>query len=201
MRKNRQYLTGGKIKLREVRFNYKTPGDISEYDRIFRCPIKFEADKNALLFDTKFLDYPIQQPNKELLNLFEKQAQKTLKALTKQESFSEKVSSLYIKLLQEKPPSIEEVARSLKISVRKLQMHLENEGTSYKDLLNNIRRELAFGYLSDKQISIAEISYLLGFSEPSAFHRAFKRWTGNTPGQYRVTGIPAEVSPQSHSVH
>jgi AraC-like DNA-binding protein len=78
------------------------------------------------------------------------------------------------------------VATKLHMSVRSLQRRLSDEGSTFDDVLEDTRRDLALRYLSDSKIAIAEVAYLLGYSEPSAFHRAFKRWTGKTPAQARA---------------
>ena len=84
-------------------------------------------------------------------------------------------------------PSIETVAKKLLLSVRSLQLYLQKEDTSYIKLVKEVRKNIAEKYLKDKNISIDEISYILGFSETSAFHRAFKNWTGETPTQFKKT--------------
>jgi AraC-like DNA-binding protein len=71
------------------------------------------------------------------------------------------------------------------MSSRSLQRHLRSDGTSHRDLVAEIRRDLAMRYLAERRIAIGEVAFLLGFSEVSAFHRAFKRWTGATPAEYR----------------
>ncbi len=173
------------MKFIEARFKHKAPQDVSEYKRIFNFPVSFGKSTNALLFDKKYLELPVVLPDKELLYVFENHAEDVLIKLSNNESITRKVSSFLVKMIHDKPPTLETVAKKFFMSVRKLQLLLENEGTTYKNILNTIRKELAFNYLRDNQISVAEVSYLLGFSEPSAFHRAFKKWTGKTPGNYR----------------
>lgn len=84
-------------------------------------------------------------------------------------------------------PSVETIARNLTMSVQNLQRELQAEGTSYQQILDDTRQELARRYLKKLDIPIYDVAFLLGFSEPSAFHRAFKRWTGKTPKVYRLT--------------
>jgi AraC-like DNA-binding protein len=86
--------------------------------------------------------------------------------------------------------NIESVARSMGTSVRSLQRRLTYRGSSYQDVLDSIRREAAGQYLSDRALSISEVGYLLGYSEPAAFHRAFKRWHGSTPQEFRLAHRP-----------
>ena len=82
-------------------------------------------------------------------------------------------------------PSIEALAHNLAISIRHLQRELQAKGTSYQQLLDATRKELALRYLKKPNVTVHDVAFLLGFSEPSAFHRAFKRWTGQTPRTYR----------------
>jgi AraC-like DNA-binding protein len=88
-------------------------------------------------------------------------------------------------VLRDGEPSIEHLAPRLGVSVRSLQRRLREAGTSYKQVLDQVRHDLALRYLTAGELSIGEVAFLLGFSEPSAFHRAFKRWTGSTPGEFR----------------
>nr|WP_281423126.1 helix-turn-helix transcriptional regulator [Paenibacillus oenotherae] len=83
-------------------------------------------------------------------------------------------------------PSLKDTAKAFRMSVRNLQVKLQQENTTFQDIMNRVRRELAVGYLAKPEYNIGEVAYLLHFSEPSAFQNAFKRWTGTTPRQYRM---------------
>jgi AraC-like DNA-binding protein len=110
--------------------------------------------------------------------------------ILRHESLSDRVRQI---LMQEVPggnPSLEWVASRLALSPRTLQRRLRDEGTTHVALLDDLRRDLAIGYLKEKRVPIGEIAFLLGFSEPSAFHRAFRRWTGSTPGEVRNQTAP-----------
>lgn len=179
-------LTGKNIKLREVYFTYCKPQDISEYTRIFQCPVCFEKQVNALIFDKLQMNLPIVEPNNNLLNLFEKKAQETLELYNGNETYSKKVIRIILKEMNRDMPSIEVVARRLAISVRSLQSYLNKEQTTFTKIVNEIRKDIALQCLNDKNVSIDEIAYILGFSEASAFHRAFKKWTKLTPKEFRV---------------
>jgi AraC-like DNA-binding protein len=91
-------------------------------------------------------------------------------------------------------PSLEQVAAQLGLSERTLQRKLQELGTSHNDLVEQIRRDLAMRYLKEPDMAICEVAYLTGFSEPSSFHRAFKRWTGVTPGEFREDGFTTSNS-------
>ncbi len=182
-------LTGKELPLLAAHFSYSTPRDIAEYKRIFRCALKFNSKMNALVFDKKYLNLPVLQPNRELLEVFEKYANQLIKKMAIQDSYSDKVSRILAATIRGETPSIEFVARQLALSVRNLQSKLSDEGTTFRNLLQNVRKELAIEYLNDSAIPIYEITYLLGFSEPSVFHRSFKHWTNYTPGTYRKQAL------------
>lgn len=180
-------LTGTLITPDEVYLSYPAPADLELYEKFFECPINFNAPLNAIVMNTDYLNLSTLSPNRELLKIFERHAEEVLAKLARPESYSGKVSGLILELLQGEPPKIEKVAYELAVSVRSLQAKLKDEGTSYTRLLDSVRKELALTYLKDRENSISDISYLLGFSEPSVFHRSFKKWTDSTPGQYRAT--------------
>ena len=181
-----QILSNKRITLKEVYFDHCKPKDISEYQRVFNCPVFFEKPMNALVFDKKLLQLPVVEPNMELLTLFEGIAQDTLEMMKKSETYTKKVVNIIVKEINGEIPSIDTVAKHLAMSVRSLQGYLKMEGTSYIQLLNNVRKDLAINYLKKKNTSIAEIAYVLGFSETSAFNRAFKKWTSRTPCEFRT---------------
>jgi len=181
-----KFLTGKEISLKEVRFRHAALKDISEYTRIFQCPVKFNSETNAIVMAKKVLNTRLLHPNHELLALFEKQAAEVLRKELSTESCSGRVSHMMIQFFREAhSPSLEAIAKRMALSVRKLQMKLKEESTTYRKLLNTNRMNLALEYLKDTNVSICEISYLLGFSEPSTFHRFFKKLTGSTPLKYR----------------
>ncbi|MHB8075484.1 AraC family transcriptional regulator [Desulfosporosinus fructosivorans] len=179
-------LTGKSINLNEVHFTHRKPKDISEYKRIFQCPVYFEKQVSALVFDNLLLNLPIIEPNNNLLDLFEKKAQETIELYDGDETYSKKVTRIILKEMNRDMPSIKVVARKLAISVRSLQTYLNKEQTSFTKISNDIRKDIALQCLNDNNASIDEIAYIIGFSEASAFHRAFKKWTSLTPSEFRV---------------
>ena len=171
--------------IKKITFTFDEPKDISEYKRIFDCPVQFGASKNSMVMDKLAGDIPIINSNKELLAVFEKHAEKFLEKLQKNQQYSNKASEIIIQKLNGDSPKIGIIANELAVSTRTLQAKLKSEGTSFSELLENIRKELALNYIKDRFTPIAEIAYLLGFSEASVFHRSFKKWTNTTPGKYR----------------
>ncbi len=180
-------LTGKPIDLIETRFKHNAPADLSEYNRIFNCKLEFESEMNAIVVDSEMLNIPIREPNKDLLCVFEKYAEAVLSKHTGKATYTQKVGSLITRMLGEKIPQIDMIAKKLAISTRSLQIKLQEEGTTYSEILDQIRKDTAIYYLKNEDTTITEISYLLGFSEPSVFHRTFKKWTSLPPGKFRMS--------------
>ncbi|MEN6463009.1 MAG: AraC family transcriptional regulator [Syntrophomonas sp.] len=179
-------LTGNNMGLHCAHFRHQQPPDLSAYQRIFQSPVYFARQNNALVFDKKLLQLPIVEPNFNLLDLFEKTAQEALKSEYDHETFTSRVARIILEEMNREIPPIEAVARRLAVSVRSLQSYLHKEHTSFSEIANEIRKGIALQCLRDKNISINEIAYIVGFSEASAFHRAFKKWTQLTPNEYRL---------------
>lgn len=98
----------------------------------------------------------------------------------------ERLRHLIAEALQNGVPELPALARSLGMSERSLRRRLDELGTSFRDVLDAVRKELALNHVKDRRLSLSEVAFLLGFSEPSTFHRAFKRWTGDTPAAFRA---------------
>jgi AraC-like DNA-binding protein len=177
-------LTGKSLCPYEVWFQHKSPDNISEHQRIFEAPVYFSQSKNQLVFDAACLEWSVISANSSLLSAFEQHAQAMVSNLSNENTYSYQVVKEITHHLKGEVPPIELIARNLTISVRNLQRELQNEQTSYQQLLDDTRKELALRYLKKPDTSIHDVAFLLGFSEPSAFHRAFKRWTGQTPRAY-----------------
>ncbi|MCA9934265.1 MAG: AraC family transcriptional regulator [Ardenticatenaceae bacterium] len=183
-------LTGTDIHPLEVTFTYPEPPDTAEYERIFNCPVRFGQKENRMLLDWGIVNTPILLPNPELLRYFENYAQEFLADMDRQNEHTRTVTRIILNRLDDESLSIETVADEMAVSVRTLQNYLKDEGVVFSDLLKDIRERLAKKYLRENY-SVADITYLLGFSEPSVFRKAFKRWSGVTPGQYRTGSFTA----------
>ncbi len=184
-----RHLTDDNMNLVEVRFKHSRPEDIREHEKIFRAPVIFDQPRNELVIEKKFMDLPIMLANPELLETLEQFAQKLLDRLYVSDIWSDKVIRLLGHLMVHgEKIGIENIAMNLAMSVRNLQIKLKNEGTSYRKLLDAVRKEISLSYLKEKEVSICDIAFLLGFSEQSAFNHAFKRWTGFNPREYLKKG-------------
>ena len=118
-------------------------------------------------------------------SIMERHLSRLLRDLPPDETFAARVRHVLIEELRRGEPTLDRLAARLRMSERTMQRRLSQQGTSLQALLDEVRHDLSLRHLGESRESIAEIAFLLGFSEVSAFHRAFKRWTGSTPGAYR----------------
>jgi AraC-like DNA-binding protein len=181
-----RYLTEDQVQFSEIRFSHKRPKSLEEHQKIFSAPLRFSQPANEIILQKRQLEHPILLANSHLLDDLEKLVQKALHRIYQVNSWSEKVSNrLAGELLKAETFDIESIAFQMGLTGRNLQIKLKKEGTTYRDLLDSARKEIACSCLKDPHVSNCEIALLLGFSDQSAFHHAFKRWTGETPGTYR----------------
>ena len=169
----------------EVGFHHRRPANTSEHERIFRVPVFFDQPVNELIFDRSYLDLPLTGGDPGLVSVLDRHAELLLAELPKPERLTDKVRRLLGDNLKGGDLGLGVLTRRLGMTGRTLQRKLREEGTSYQDLVNEVRCEFSKQYLQKSGMAIGEIAYSLGFSETSAFHRAFKRWTGMTPKEYR----------------
>jgi AraC-like DNA-binding protein len=160
------------------------PPCADRFEAFFQAPVQFGARQNILYFDPEAVRKALPGADPQLLRANDQVVIDYL-ARFESASLSMKVRSLLIDMLPDGQPSQQAIAAALQLSVRTLQRALHAEGTSFKQLLDEIRKELAAQYIRDTNRRIGEITYLLGFSEPSNFTRAFRRWTGLAPNEYR----------------
>jgi AraC-like DNA-binding protein len=177
-------LTGVKLNPVEIRFIYPAPESTTEYERIFCCPVFFEQKENSFTVDTSIGNIPILQANPVLLAQFENYAREFMAEIDRKDQNTRVVTELILSHMDDEKLSIGRIAKEMSLSVRTLQSRLEEEGRVFSVLLQDIREGLAKKYLRENY-SVEEITYLLGFSEPSVFRKAFKKWSGLTPREYR----------------
>lgn len=175
-----------------AQFRHEQPTDLAPYQDVFACPLRFASDDYAILLPHALCQLPLIQANPPLQQLLRQHAE-TLLARLPSASLSARVIGLLGEQLAHGEPDRAELARALNLSERTLQRRLAEEDCSYQQLLADTRRQLAEQHLRDGRLPAAEIALLLGYSEPSVFFRAFRQWTGLTPGEYRAQ--QAESSP------
>jgi len=181
-------LTGQKLHPLQVGFAFPPPASITEYKRIFCSPVWFEQKHNYITFDSNIGNIPVLLPNPGLLEHFENYARDFLSEIEGLNSTTRTVIKLILERLDKKTLTIGSIAREMSLSVRTLQNRLKSEGRVFSELLEETRERLAKKYLREKY-TVEDITYLLGFAEPSVFRKAFKKWSGSTPKEYREISL------------
>ncbi|PZD97557.1 AraC family transcriptional regulator [Paenibacillus sambharensis] len=176
------------IALKELHFAHSEAVEVplADYVSVLGVQPLFDRPASRMRVPKEVLEYPIVFGDAKLLRTFEAIAEGARQRLLQGRTFTDELYNWLLKLAPASLPGLKEAAQAFQMSARSLQARLQQEQTTYQDLMNQVRRELASGYLAKPEYTIAEIAYLLHFSEPSAFQNAFKRWTGLTPKQYRL---------------
>ncbi len=171
--------------VKAVHVTHPRPAHADAYQAFLKAPVTFDSDRNALLIDESWLAIRIGPANRYVFGLFAEKADALLKSLEGQGTMRGRIEALLIPLLHTGPIGMEEIARRLALSRATLYRHLKAEGISFESLIDDLRHRMALDYLGSRKVSVAETAYLVGFSDASAFSRAFKRWTGRRPGRPR----------------
>jgi AraC-like DNA-binding protein len=180
-------LAGDEVAPVEVRFMHGRPPSTAAHDRVFRSALSFGHATNEMFVDRAILELPLRTANPAVSAALEESAE-TMLGLDV-EDVLERVRGALREALESGDARLEMVARRLRVGARTLQRRLSDEGTTYAQVLDEVRRETAQRWVQQGSMSFGEIAFALGFSEPSAFHRAFKRWTGTTPKAYQASGM------------
>ena len=183
-----QYWLGVSQAFTGVYFQHKPPVYAAQYRKVFNCPVYFNQPDCKIVFDRAALDLPPKHHNPSLKEATLQYANRLLDEL-RQMKLSDQIRRLLERDLSNHEPDIQSIARQLNMSKQTLYKKLKLEGQVFQKLLESVRLTKACQLLSHSAISTTEIAYLLGFSELSAFSRAFKRWTGMSPRAYRSSGV------------
>jgi len=178
------WLIGQRIELEEVRFAYPAPAHVGEYDLLFPGARRFAADATGLRFAAAYLDQPLLQDERELKGFLRQAPAELLSRPAGEDSLTAQVRRLLGRDCR-RWPDLEHLARQLNCSPQTLRRRLREQGSSFQAIKDQLRRDRAIYLLGRGELSIQEIAEQLGFSEASAFHRAFRKWTRLTPGAYR----------------
>jgi AraC-like DNA-binding protein len=181
----RKIIGDANIELTEVRFTHPAPAEPDEHGRVFQSRVVFGAERNELIFPVWNLELPTANADPVLAAVLAEKIERLLAPFSDRPSLANQVREWLVTQLQGGSPRIDALAEHLHMSERTLRRRLGEEGTSFKRILDELRRELAIGYVQERLLSTGEIAFLLRYSEPSAFQRAFKRWTKLTPSEYR----------------
>ncbi|MEM9499361.1 MAG: AraC family transcriptional regulator [Pseudomonadota bacterium] len=171
----------------EVFVQHSAPHTTAHHEAYFGCPVRFGADCDGLLLSTPSLDRPNRLGDEGITRFLLSHLDSELDALSYEDTLETRTKNAIARALSEGVPKVADVATGLGMSARSFHRRLSEHGLSFQILAEATRRELAEGLLRDERYSLAEIAFLTGFSEQSAFTRAFKRWVGQTPASFRKT--------------
>lgn len=182
------WLIGRRIPLRWAAFAYPPPPHKDEYEQLFGCPVQFGAERTGAAFEPHWLDAPLVRDEADLARMLRNAPFDLLSRREYGTTVTEQVRRALVRALGDSPrlPALGEIAARLAVSPATLRRRLAAESTSYQQLKDTVRRDAAIAGLAEGREPIADLAARLGFSEDTAFHRAFRRWTGTTPGAYRV---------------
>jgi len=185
----------------EVSFAHDGPADQSEHRAFFRSPIHFSSGVNGMVFSDADGARALRAADAALAAVIQRRLDKALAALDKLDqpgdgsasvSIAARVRRLLIDKMAHEQQSVTTIGRELGLSARTLSRRLAGEGTSFRDIQDQVRHQLAVSLLADPKVSIAEVAFFLGYAEPAPFHRSFKRWTGTTPQLHRRALVEEE---------
>ncbi|MEV6724459.1 AraC family transcriptional regulator [Streptomyces xanthochromogenes] len=182
------WLVGRRIPLARASFGYPPPPHQEEYESLFGCPVRFGEARTQVTFDARWLTAPLVRDEAALGQMLRRSPFELLSRRAYGTTVGEQVGRALAAALRASPrlPTLEETAGRLAMSPATLRRRLAREGTSFQQLKDEVRRDAAIAGLAEGRDPIAEIAARLGFSEDTSFHRAFRRWTGTTPGAYRL---------------
>lgn len=173
------------LRVQRVELRQREPQDPAPYTETFRAPVNFGAAADRLCFSAEEWQAPMDSADAELARLLEEHARIITQRLPRAASVFQAQVQRTIASVMPEGGSAEDVARSLHCSVRTLQRKLAGTGLTFREASEMVRGKLAEEYLTDGRVSIAEVAFMLGFSDQSSFNRAFRRWTGDSPGRWR----------------
>ncbi len=169
----------------EVLVRHPAPRSIAAHEEWFGCPVRFGADLDAILYAEEALARPNILGDEGISKYLTTHLDAELSEITREPALVIQAKASIAQALSEGTPKMAEIARGLGLSARSFHRRLSEHGMNFQSLTEQTRRDLAEGLLKDESRSLAEIAFLTGFSEQSAFTRAFKRWVGATPATYR----------------
>jgi AraC-like DNA-binding protein len=180
-------LTGTSVRAVSVALPLPRPGDPTRQETFFGCPVAWSVPRLEVAFDAAILSLALPRSDAQLFGYLARRAAEVFAALPDEASWVARSRRAIEECLVHGEPRLADIARRLAVSERTLHRRLEAEGTNVAELVDEARRERALLLSDDATLSIGELAFLLGYSEPAAFIRAFKRWTGETPTSYRAT--------------
>ena len=169
----------------QIGFVHAKPKNITPYSSLLGCDVEFECKNTYISFPVSMLTLKVEKADPALRALLDQQAHALLDVLPNGDHFEQQFYKYVLRAMQDGKPTIDEVARYMKTSSRTLHRRLEERQLVFKELLQKTRQQLAQQYLKEGRLTLSEIALLLGYSEQSAFTRAFKQWLGETPLRFQ----------------
>ncbi|PTU31752.1 AraC family transcriptional regulator [Stenotrophobium rhamnosiphilum] len=179
-----RWISGRRNNPLRIDFTYAAPKDLTEHERVLGCPLRFSQDRYRLLMSVDWLAQPLIQPDASMRKMMEQLAERQMQSLTRGDAIADARAAI-ARQLGEGDVELTTIAKQLNLSSRTLQRKLQDTNLSFTQLVDDVRRELAERYLADATLDLVDIAFLLGYSEQSAFTRAYKRWTGRAPAATR----------------
>ncbi len=169
----------------EVQFQHPAPSLTSEHVRVFGAPVSFGCTANAVVVEAELGERQVPAADARLYPILRQHLERVLDEVPPEDGLVASVRRAIAESMRHGDPTLTQVARRIAVGPRTLQRQLKDHGADFKGLVDDTRRQFCLRYLRDRKNTLTDISYLLGYSEVSAFNRAFKRWTGSTPTDYR----------------
>ena len=180
------FLFGQPFTATALHLSYPAPDYADLYPAVTRCPVHFQSESSALILDNALMDLPTVTGHLDMKNHCESLCEEMLHKLSRADKLIETIRQIFITSMG-RFPKAEDMAQKLSMSPRTLYRRLSERNTSFQAILDEVRAELAMSYLEHTHLSIDQISDLIGFMETTTFRRAFKKWTGASPSEYKKT--------------
>lgn len=178
-------VTGRYDVLERVTIEYRSIGQDDLFESWFRCPVQFGATKNSLTVRQDIWESASQQAQPAMHEKLTELCERELQQIRRGWTTGDRVKNLLTPLFRGETPSLETIAMKLGVAPWTLQRQLAAEGTGFRELMDETRKQLARDYIRETETSLAEIAWLLGFANPAAFHKAYRRWFSLSPGEHR----------------
>jgi AraC-like DNA-binding protein len=185
-------ITNSPIQPTRVDFEHDRPADVSEHKKIFQCPVYFNQPINRICLSIDTLKLPVAHGNERLYKALEPYLEKERQERYIPDELLLQITHIIAADMSSGVPSLDDICEQFGVSRRTLQRRLKEQGIEFSALVEDVRRELALAYMKDSDYSMTEISLLVGYAESGSFTRAFRRWTGQSPQQYRVANRPRQ---------
>ena len=169
----------------DARFHFARPRDLSAYQRVFGGELRFDQPASEMVFPSSYMQLPVASADEDLRQQVEARAQSLLRKLSGEPALLRDLKAVLARNLANSRVSLDDAAAALELSARTLQRRLGELERSFQSMLDEVRQQAAENLLRDPHISLTQIAFLLGYTEQSTFHNAFKRWTQQSPGAYR----------------